>query len=132
MSCITEKKLVGARNTLSYVWDVIYTSDVQNHTAGIQWTFVPSGAHSSLGLAERTVQTFKRTMEAVYYSRTPKFSKLTFSRILYSIANIMNSRPFAFRNTKSSVLDDDRLVRANDLLADHRPELHRSLSLILH
>lgn len=108
-------QVIGARNTVTYVWEELDKSTLRNSTK-IEWEFIPSGAHSFLGLAERSVQTFKRTMEAVHYSRSPRFTKLEFSRVLYSLANIMNSRPLGIRHTKSSTLEDDRLVRPNDLL----------------
>lgn len=110
-------QIIGASNTLAALWQHVDQAKVQRHTcAQTTWEFVPTAAHSFIGVAERAVQSFKRSMEAVYHTRSPTFTKITLSRALNACANIMNSRPIGIRRSKASKLDDDRLVRPNDLL----------------
>ena len=109
-------QIVGAKNVLESVWDHIDQIQLQNSTASSTvWEFVPAGAHSFLGQAERLIQSFKTTMDAVYFSKNPRMTKTRFSRMLYAIASIMNSRPLAIHCNRASKLEDS-LIRPNDLL----------------
>ena len=110
-------QIVSADNTIQSVWDVISETQARNHLCETtEWEFVPSGAHSFMGMAERVVRSFKKTMEAVTFSKAPILTKLRFSRLLSSISSIMNDRPLAVGRIRVSKLDDLCLLRPNDLL----------------
>lgn len=110
-------QITSASGTLESLWSHVDPVKLRNHLPGeIEWDFVPSGAHHFLGCAERMVQCFKKTMEAVCFSRSPEHTKLAFQRLLYAIANIINDRPLAVGRINTTKLDADRLIRPNDLL----------------
>lgn len=110
-------QIVGARNTLEYLWSSVDSVNVRKHTLGVtSWEFVPSGAHNFIGMSERLVKSVKCTMEAINYSHDPRFTKTALSRLLYSIANIVNSRPLAINANRASKFEESRLLRPNDLL----------------
>ena len=62
-------QVMSASNTVSALWNEIDTTRLQNQMCeSTTWEFVPSGAHSFLGMAERVIGTFKKTMEAMTYT----------------------------------------------------------------
>jgi hypothetical protein len=67
-------------------------------------------------MAERVVGTFKKTMHSMSYSTKPVLTSLGWSRMLYAIADVINDRPLAVGRCRISSLNEDRLLRPNDLL----------------
>lgn len=106
----------SAANVMESPWSHTKMSKVQNDPENITWYFVPSGAHSSVGQAERMIRVVKNTLEAVTLSRKPEFTKLKLQRLMYGIADIINDRPLGVHRTKAGKLDADRLLRPNDLI----------------
>lgn len=93
------------------------TTVLRNHVCeSTEWHFAPSGAHQFVGAAEALVKAVKSCMEVLYIPKYTSLTKLQFSRILYSIANLINDRPLAVGRSRVSKLDDMRLIRPNDLL----------------
>jgi hypothetical protein len=80
------------------------------------WHFVPSGAHSSVGQAERMIRFVKQTLEAVTASRKPEFTKLRLQRLMSSVANIIIDVPLGIHLNNIGKLDAARLIRLNDLI----------------
>ncbi|XP_066956256.1 uncharacterized protein [Macrobrachium rosenbergii] len=89
---------------------------IQTNPETTTWHFVPSGAHSSVGQAERMIRTVKNTLEAVTASRKPEFTKLRLQRLMYSVADMINDRPLGVHRNNVAKLDAVRLLRPNDLI----------------
>jgi hypothetical protein len=64
------------------------------------------------------IRTAKQTLEAVTVtaSRKPEFTKLRLQRLMSSVANIINDRPFGIYLNNIGKFDAARLIRPNDLI----------------
>lgn len=114
--CDRGSQIVSASDTVESLWEVIDDVEVRNHVCQYsEFEFVPSGAHSFLGHAERMVRSFKEALETITHSKAPLMTKIEFSRQLTAIASIVNSRPLAVGNVHVAKLDDC-LISPNDLL----------------
>ncbi|XP_064120224.1 uncharacterized protein LOC135224833 [Macrobrachium nipponense] len=72
----------GAANVMESLWNHTKIAKIQTNPETTTWHFVPSGAHSSVGQAERMIRTVKNTLEAVTASRKPEFTKLRLQRLM--------------------------------------------------
>ncbi|XP_064120796.1 uncharacterized protein LOC135225391 [Macrobrachium nipponense] len=106
-----------AANVMESLWNHTKIAKIQtNPETTTTWHFVPSGAHSSVGQAERMIRTVKNTLEAVTASRKPEFTKLRLQRLMYSVADMINDRPLGVHRNNVAKLDAVRLLRPNDLI----------------
>ncbi|XP_066955181.1 uncharacterized protein [Macrobrachium rosenbergii] len=106
----------GAANVMESLWNHTKMAKIQTNPETTTWHFVPSGAHSSVGQAERMIRTVKNTLEAVTASRKPEFTKLRLQRLMYSVADMINDRPLGVHRNNVAKLDAVRLLRPNDLI----------------
>lgn len=107
----------AAGETMESIWEAVDTAVLANrYCETTEWHFVPAGAHAFIGMAERLVKSVKQSITVCSLSEKPVLTKLHFSRLLYVIANLLNSRPLTVGRNRVSKLDDMRLIRPNDLL----------------